>query len=734
MTRIALFFFLIGSLAAGVREEALVLANQAGEVFETDPSTASRLAGKAYQLLAKSEESAAADLAACAGLTARSARFANEIERAQIWFQKALTHAEGEDAIVLRSELGDLLMRRGDLAEARRTLGPVPRLAKPSAILAQWLQTSAKLHLTCGLPAEAKTAITAAREALPPDDLENQIALTIDAAGIALRLEEPVDELIQHARTQLKKLDSPDPNLLSALTSVAAQAPGLTDAEALTILQSLALERLPKDTRITYSVTLAEAALKQGDKALASRTLEPVVEGGVLPQDHPLLARALNLYAQASGLEKPALLSSRIAMNWLERSDDSDLLLGLQRTVDPVTPLVLHSPSHLPKTALITQNFALRKRLGGTTALPDRQTILYLLYQKDFKQHYGALIYTENHQHEQELNAIAPKETSHWVDLGPADQIHQRIMATLDTAERTLAEVNTGATLSVRLTQLWKSLWAPLADKIDPARPVDIAPVGMLHAVPWATLRQRDGKFLCQIQSEARILALTGSFSTAKRGDSFIACGFEKSPGRLPDQGAFPFDNTLSKLVGNLPALPGVTEELSKLGGTSYFDPDRPRFLELLKTQPDVLHIAGHGFVIESEEGTGFRAGLVLGGGQTDRVLFAREIAALDLSKTKLVVLSACRGGIGRGEVGGNWSSLRRSFIAAGVEQVLAAQWRVRDDHLPGFMADFHRRREKKDAPLALWELQRDLVSQADEISLASAAAWVIECVPAQKD
>jgi CHAT domain-containing protein len=710
---------LAGPLFAGVREEALVLANEAGKLYQTDPSRASQLAGQAYQLLLESEEPAPADLAACAGLAARTARFADETERSLTWFTKALTHADLEEATVLRAELGDLLMRTGDLPAARKALGPPPKLKAPSATLAQWHQTSAKLHLTCGLPAKAKIAIEAARKALPPDDPANQVALIIDEAGIALRLEEPVKPLLEQARVKLRQLESPDPDLLSAFTSIAAQAPGVSDDEAFAILNSLDLESLPKDTRLTYSVTLADAALRNKRKDKAKQVLAPVIKKGVLPDDHPLLARAFALFADASGNAEAARRSSRVALRWLANSDDSEILLGLQRTVDPLSPLVAHAPDELPQTALTSQNFALRKRLEGTVSTPNRQTILYLLHQQGSVRHYGAVVFAGETQ---------------WIDLGPAEKIHQRIFDTIETAERTLAEVNTGANLQVRLTQLWKSLWAPLSEKIDPSKPVDIAPVGMLHAVPWATLRRRDGRYLCQTLHEARILALTGMFPKSRTNDEFFTFGIQSAPGSLPDQGSFPFDERLSQVVPKLPALPGVTKELEKLGGISYLNPNREKFLILLQEQPSAIHLAGHGFVIESEEGIGFRAGLILDGGGAKNILFARDIAKLDLSGTQLVVLSACRGGIGRSEVGGNWSSLRRSFIAAGVDQVLAAQWRVRDDQLPDFMAKFHQQRKKHSAPQALWKMQREMLQDADDITLASVGAWVLECVPIELD
>lgn len=715
MRVLALLLALTSGLFADARLEALTLAHQAGELIETDPARASKLAGQAYDILANSENPAPADLAACAGLTARTARITGDHQRAQVWFQKALPLSPPADATIVRAELADMLMRDGELAQARQHLGPVPKLAPPSHALAQWQQTSAKLHLACGLPEEAKTAIEAAISALPADDTANQVALAIDAAGISLRLDLDVKPLIENARRKLLTLPNPNPELISALTAIAAQAPGLTDQEALALLQSVDLNSLPEESRLTYSITLAEAAARTGNSTLTADLLAPVLESDLLPDDHPLLARSLALAADASKSPALAKRSSEVALRWLANSDDSEILLGLQRTVDPLTPHIHHALEDLPRAALTAQNFALRQRLGGKVANPTRQTVLYLIYEENFEQHYGAIIFNPAAQ---------------WIPLGAAGPIHTRIIETIETAERTLGEVEVGARLPVRLTQLWKSLWQPLEAHLDSSLPVDIAPVGMLHAVPWATLRQRDGKYLCQVFEDARILALTGRFQKRPINGNLLALGTSSAPGTLAPQGEFPFDKHLASLVSKLAALPGVKTELEIFTSPTHENFSRAQFLDLMNKPPGTLHLAGHGFVIESEEGNGFRAGLIFHGGGAENILFARDIASLDLASTDLVVLSACRGGIGQSEVSGNWSSLRRSFIAAGARQVMAAQWQVRDDQIPGFMRRFYQARQSQPAHLALWRLQKEWIQKGTDLDLASAGAWILEAVP----
>ena len=718
--RFLIIIFLIGLLEAQTREEALKLAHQAGEKFESEPSAAAALARKAYATLAASKNPADGDLAACAALSARASRLAGEIAPADKWFRIARTYSKGEDAVAISAELADMLMRTGDIRKARRALGPDPKLPLPSPTLAQWFQTSAKLDLSCGLPEKAQRAIQSALAALPPDDAANRVALMIDAAGISLRLNQAVEELLAQAYRELRSLEHAPPELTSALISIAAQAPDLDPDQALTLLQGFDLSSLPEDAQLSFSVSLAEAAARSERPELVISSLAPVLKSDLLPDDHPLLARALFLAADAGTDPALAQRSSEVAMRWLTQSEpeNSEILLGIQRTVDPISPLVNHDRASLPKIALTSQNHALRQRLKGDITSPSEQTVLYLIYQKNFTQHYGALIF---------------KPEPVFIDLGGAKKIHQRIIETLDTAERTLAEEPKGATLQVRLTQLYKSVWEPLAEHLDHSEAINIAPTGMLHAIPWATLRQRDGRYLCQVADKVCVLALLGNFPQTPPSSKLLACGIDEAPSRIQGGNQFPFDDRFAKLVGSLPALPGVSNELKSIGGTSLVNPTKKELLDSLAKNPGVLHLAGHGFVLESDEGHGFRAGLVLGGGGRENILFAHEIAQLDLSKTNLVVLSACRGGIGQSEVGGNWSSLRRAFIAAGARNVLAAQWRVRDDEIPEFMRQFHQKRIATSPPQALWDLQRSWLENEDHGNeakrAASAGAWLIESV-----
>lgn len=70
--------------------------------------------------------------------------------------------------------------------------------------------------------------------------------------------------------------------------------------------------------------------------------------------------------------------------------------------------------------------------------------------------------------------------------------------------------------------------------------------------------------------------------------------------------------------------------------------------------------------------------------------LFAREVAALDLSTTSLVTLAACDTELGQPVAGEGMQGISRSFLGAGARATVSTLWRISDRPSAGFMSSFY--------------------------------------------
>ena len=133
---------------------------------------------------------------------------------------------------------------------------------------------------------------------------------------------------------------------------------------------------------------------------------------------------------------------------------------------------------------------------------------------------------------------------------------------------------------------------------------------------------------------------------------------------------------------------------------------------------PRIIHLATHGFffpdakvkldaskepIFKMSENPMLRSGIILAGanhtwegnptipGKEDGILTAYEISHMNLSNTELVVLSACKTGLGDIQGSEGVYGLQRAFKKAGVKYLVMSLWEVDDEKTAVFMSTFYK-------------------------------------------
>ena len=170
-----------------------------------------------------------------------------------------------------------------------------------------------------------------------------------------------------------------------------------------------------------------------------------------------------------------------------------------------------------------------------------------------------------------------------------------------------------------------------------------------------------------------------------------------------------------------LPGTRGEGIEIAKLLGVEpYLQEHALENVLRATTAPYILHLATHGYflppatkgeeprsgnrLLNASEDILLRSGIALAGANTwlkgkklpvaagDALLNGEDVAALDLSGTELVVLSACETGLGEVFTGEGVLGLRRSFMIAGTKSIVASLWKVPDAQTQELMISFYKK------------------------------------------
>ena len=93
-----------------------------------------------------------------------------------------------------------------------------------------------------------------------------------------------------------------------------------------------------------------------------------------------------------------------------------------------------------------------------------------------------------------------------------------------------------------------------------------------------------------------------------------------------------------------------------------------------------------------------------------DGILYALEVAQLDLAGVELVTLSACESAVGDVRGSDGIYGLRRAFVLAGAQAMLASLWQVPDDATAILMPAIYSRLDRT-LPAAVREAQLEFLN-----------------------
>ncbi|MDX6403822.1 MAG: hypothetical protein QOH70_1277 [Blastocatellia bacterium] len=270
------------------------------------------------------------------------------------------------------------------------------------------------------------------------------------------------------------------------------------------------------------------------------------------------------------------------------------------------------------------------------------------------------------------------------------------------------------------LKRLYEILIKPVESSLNPEKLLCIVPDKDLNYVPFAALiSTKSGRYLIQ---DYRLM-LSPSASV------FIHCSLAakakttNNPEQLLVVGNPSFDRQAYPQYPNLAAAEREANGVAALyqaprvliGGRATVGAVKADL-----ARSEVAHFAAH-YVIDQQSILSSRLLLAKqesNGGQQAREsgeLQSRDVCRMKLSRTRLVVLSACQTGIERQYGGEGPTSFARQFIVAGVPVIVASLWPVDSEATAQLMIALHRyRRDGNSTSEALARAQKDMIRGDD--------------------
>ncbi|MEM9447007.1 MAG: CHAT domain-containing protein [Cyanobacteria bacterium P01_E01_bin.6] len=301
--------------------------------------------------------------------------------------------------------------------------------------------------------------------------------------------------------------------------------------------------------------------------------------------------------------------------------------------------------------------------------------------------------------------------TIHSIDLGPAEAINaavQDLSSSLTSSDTPLFQVKEEAQALERLVM------APVRAALGDTTTLFLSPDSALNLIPFESLVDESGNYLVEtyqfryLTSGRDLMRLDNTNASSNPALLIGNPTYGRSGEQVAQADTSAQTNTRGIDFENriFPSLSGTQTEVDRIatllpGITPYTGTDATEALLKQQDQPNLMHIATHGFFEATEESFNplLQSGLILAGaslGQSgpdqDGILTALEVTGLNLRGTQLVVLSACETGLGELAAGEGVYGLRRALVLAGSQSQVISLWKVNDTATQELMVEYYDR------------------------------------------
>lgn len=383
-----------------------------------------------------------------------------------------------------------------------------------------------------------------------------------------------------------------------------------------------------------------------------------------------------------------------------------------------------HAPEMLYDLALFSKDYLVRKNSTLIKWNQVRQALGKQDCAIEFVQYFGK-------KDEKRLGCLVLRNNSKkplFIDLFSTDSLLNLPLTNLHTIGSAIAySISTVKDTLYNDLRLPELIWTkPLMSAIGDAQKVYFAPDGLLHQLAIEYLMP-DSTKICHRLSSTRILTKK---RTAPKIESVLLCGgIEYDASFQPkemdnDVAAYRF---LAPQTTTIQNLPGTRKEVDSIYAIRNNNHDvlvvgnaatDETILWLLKQHYDIIHLSTHGFYggrigiyndikpLLGDESMSQSGLLFAGSANTltdknfdenlfDGVLSAAELSRQDLSKTELIVLSACQTGLGHLTDDGVYG-IQRGLKQAGASAMILTLWSVNDYSSSLLMRYFYEELEKQ--------------------------------------